>query len=99
MANVRPERCDDVSAIHAVHEACFPTQAEAKLVDPLRAAGRLALSPVAEVDGTIVGHDVFTPVTFESGAAGMGLAPVAVGEMLRRQGVAEESSRMSLDAC
>jgi hypothetical protein len=78
---VRPERPDDVQAIYAVHAASFPTDAEARLVDSLRAAGRLSVSLVAEVDAAVVGHIAFSPVTAAPGAYGAGLAPVAGGVM------------------
>src|SRR4051812_33536835 len=99
MAVVRPERPGDEEAIHAVHAAGFPTEDEARLVDQLRAGGRLTLSLVAEVDGLIVGHVGFSPVTAASGAAGTGMAPVAVLEAYRRRGVAAELIRAGLEAC
>jgi putative acetyltransferase len=85
---IRPERPGDEPAIHAVLAAAFPTEDEARLVGLLRASGRLTLSLVAEVDGQIVGHVAFSPVTTASGAVGTGLAPVAVLEAFRRQGIA-----------
>lgn len=99
MPTVCPERPGDASAIHAVHTAAFPTDAEARLVDRLRAAGRLTLSFVAEADGAVVGHVGFSPVTATTGAVGIGLAPVAVIESHRRQGVAAELIRAGLEAC
>jgi predicted N-acetyltransferase YhbS len=44
MVTVHPERPGDAAAIHAVHAASFPTDLEARLVDLLRAAGRLRWS-------------------------------------------------------
>jgi putative acetyltransferase len=69
------------------------------LVDALRAAGRLAVSLVAEVDGTVVGHVGFSPVTSACGAVGAGLAPVAVAEAQRRRGVAAALVRAGLEGC
>lgn len=99
MPTVRPERPGDEPAIYAVHAAAFPTDAEARLVDRLRAAGRLAVSLVAEADGAVVGHVGFSPVTAATGAVGVGLAPVAVVEPHRRQGVAAGLIRAGLEAC
>jgi putative acetyltransferase len=48
------ERPGDATAIRAVHTARFPTDLEARLVDRLRAAGRLSVSLVAEVGGAVV---------------------------------------------
>jgi putative acetyltransferase len=99
MTAVRPEGPRDAAAVHAVHAACFPTDAEARLVDLLRAAGRLSVSLVAEDGGAVVGHVAFSPVTAGSGAVGIGLAPVAVVESHRRRGIAAELIRAGLGAC
>ena len=88
MLIIRPEGLGDVEAIHAVHVRAFPTSLEARLVDLLRAAGRLTMSLVAVADEAVVGHVAFSPVTVANGATGIGLAPVAVSESHRRQGVA-----------
>jgi putative acetyltransferase len=82
-----------------VHAASFPTDLEARLVDLLRAAGRLSVSLVAEVGDAVVGHIAFSPVTVATGAAGVGLAPVAVTEPHRRQGVAAALVRAGLEEC
>jgi putative acetyltransferase len=99
MASIRPERPADAAAVYCVHAASFATADEARLVDMLRAAGRLQASFVAEVDGVVVGHIAFSPVTVETGAVGAGLAPVAVVASHRRQGVAADLVRAGLKAC
>jgi putative acetyltransferase len=99
MAAVRPEQPGDVAAIHAVHAASFPTDVEARLVSVLRAAGHLLVSLVAEADGAVVGHVAFSPVVAATGAVGVGLAPVAVLESHRRQGIAARLIEAGLAAC
>ena len=99
MAVVRPEQPCDVAAIHAVHVASFPTDLEARLVSLLRAAGHLPVSLVAEADGAIVGHVAFSPVSAAAGAVGAGLAPVAVLESYRRQGIAGRLIEAGLAEC
>ena len=99
MHTIRLERPGDEPGIHAVHVACFPTPAEARLVDELRASGRLTFSFVAEVDGQIVGHVAFSPVTATGAANGIGMAPVAVVSAHRKQGIADALIRAGLDAC
>jgi len=91
--SIRPETPADRAAVHAVHALAFETDAEARLVDALRAAGRLTLSLVAEAesgDGPI-GHIAFSLValTGPDGATidGVGLAPVAVLPAHQRRGV------------
>ncbi|TWT32216.1 hypothetical protein KOR34_39780 [Posidoniimonas corsicana] len=78
-ASIRLERPGDPESIHAVHAAAFPTDAEARLVDSLRARGELRLSLVATCDDAVVGHIAFSPVTLDGAdRGGVGLAPVAV---------------------
>ncbi len=99
MTTVRPEQPGDVEAIRGVHSASFPTFAEARLVDRLRQAGRLFVSLVAVLDDTVVGHVAFSPVTVATGAAGVGLAPIAVLERHRRKGIAAQLIETGLTAC
>jgi putative acetyltransferase len=99
MITIRPEQPGDGDAIYAVHAASFPGVDEARLVNLLRDARRLSVSLVAEVDGKVVGHVGFSPVTVASGAIGAGLAPLAVMEPYRRRGVAAELVRAGLAAC
>jgi putative acetyltransferase len=84
--NLRAEQVGDRQAIRDLHAACFPTVAEADLVERLHDAGDIAISLVAEEEGRSVGHALFSPVTAPFRA--LGLAPVAVAEGSRRQGIA-----------
>jgi putative acetyltransferase len=96
---IRPEQPGDAAAIHSVHIESFPTPAEARLVDLLRAADSLLVSLVAEVDDIIVGHVAFSAVTAATGKPGAGLAPIAVAGPYRGRGIAAELVRAGLDAC
>jgi putative acetyltransferase len=95
---VRPEEAGDAAGIFAVHVAAFPTDAEGRLVNALRAAGRLAVSLVAEVGGRVVGHVGFSPVTVGGAAGGLGLAPLAVAPDAQRRGVGGALVRAGLAA-
>jgi putative acetyltransferase len=78
---VRPEKPEDIPAIRIVVEQAFGRAAEADLVDALRRNGKAILSLVAEDEGQIVGHVLFSPVTLRSNETeltGVGLAPLAV---------------------
>ena len=96
---IRHEEPQDVEAIHAVNASSFPGDVEARLVDALRDGGSLTMSMVAIEDDRIVGHIAFSPVQTESGASGLGLAPVAVLESHRRRGIGAALIRAGLDAC
>lgn len=96
---IREEQPADVSAIDFVLQASFPTFAEARLVQLLRNEGALTLSLVAEVDGQIVGHVAFSPVATAHDRQGVGLAPVAVLDASRRQGIAAKLIPSGLNRC
>jgi putative acetyltransferase len=73
-----------------VNREAFGQDTEADLVDRLRANGKVTLSLVAEVNGQVVGHILFTPVTIGSAAGTtfvLGLAPMAVLPSYQRRGI------------
>jgi putative acetyltransferase len=83
---VRDEQPADLAAIRAVNDAAFDQPLEGRIVDALRAHGAVRLSLVAEVEGQVVGHILFSPVT-SAGAEGLGLGPMAVTPEHQRRGV------------
>jgi putative acetyltransferase len=102
MVLIRPEKHKDIAAIRNVNEQAFGSPAEADLVDALRRNGKATLSLVAEDDGQVVGHILFSPVTIESGDArlvGVGLAPMAVLPELQNRGIGSLLVRHGLEAC
>ena len=87
---IRDEAAGDAPAVRAVLEEAFASPVEAGIVDALRTACAGRLSLVAEEDGDIVGHILFTPVEVfaaEGVLRGYGLAPVAVRTAWQRRGV------------
>jgi putative acetyltransferase len=70
-------------------------------VDLLRDAGQLTLSSVAVLDGVVVGHVAFSPVTLEprSELAGLGLGPVAVHPDQQRRGIGARLIEQNLVDC
>ncbi len=100
MHTLRPEHRADRNAIHTLVASCFPTDAEARLVDLLRDAGNLSVTLVAIDDEAIVGHVALSPVTTQEGHTGFGLAPVCVADSHRNRGVAAGLIRAALsEAC
>jgi putative acetyltransferase len=99
---VRPERAEDHAAVAALHERAFGQPAEARLVEALRAAGAATLSLVAERDGRVVGHVLFSPVVVQDGAHAwdaIGLGPVAALPEQQRGGIGSALVRAGLAAC
>lgn len=98
---IRPEQPKDHAAVRAIVTAAFPTDAEARLVDALRANGKAIYSFVALLENDeVVGHVLFSPVTTPpSSANGLGLAPVAVKPELQSQGIGSKLIRAGLVEC
>ena len=87
---IRDEAAGDEPAVRLVVEDAFASPVEAGIVDALRTACDDRLSLVAERDGGIVGHILFTPVEIAAGEGpirGYGLAPMAVRTAWQRRGI------------
>jgi putative acetyltransferase len=99
--HLRAELPTDVEAVHELNRAAFGGADEALIVDSLRGAVTPLVSLVAEVDGTVVGHILFSPVTLASTSHPlvMGLAPMAVRPDHQRSGVGTALVHAGLDAC
>ncbi|GAB5519624.1 MAG: N-acetyltransferase [Rhodothermales bacterium] len=98
---IRPETPSDHAAVFALNATAFPTDAEARLVDALRKQASPIVSLVAEQDGVVVGHILFSPVTLphHPSLALMGLAPMAVHPQHQRQGIGGALVKAGLAAC
>jgi putative acetyltransferase len=99
---IRAELAPDVRAVRRVIESAFSTEAEARLVDQLRARGKAVVSLVAAAGREIRGSIVFSPVRIEGrmlSRLALGLAPVAVLPEHQRQGIGSQLVRAGLDAC
>ena len=92
---IRPE-AGELLAIRAVNQAAFPTPEEADLVDNLRTGGHVLVSLVAEHDGVIVGHALFSRMWIDQLPA-VALAPVAVAPEHQRNGIGSRLIREGLD--
>ena len=101
MVKIRPEQPADIPAVRSVHEAAFPTAAEANLVQKLREGGKAAVALVAEDEGRVVGHILFSRVTFDPpvDVLALGLAPMAVLPGHERHGVGRRLVQNGLAEC
>jgi putative acetyltransferase len=98
---IRPERPSDYPAVYEINRAAFEGDGEPRLVDAHRSQARDVISLVAEDDGAIVGHILYSPVTL-SGHEQLriaGLAPMAVLPGRQRSGIGSALVRAGLDAC
>ena len=77
MLDIREERSDDVAAIRDVNNRAFGQTPEANIVDALRSNGAVLESLVATLDGRVVGHILYSPVSIGD-VNGSALGPMAV---------------------
>jgi len=90
---IREETMADAAVITEVTVAAFETleisnHTEQFVIEALRAAKAMTLSLVAEVDGRVVGHIAFSPVSISDGTQNWyGLGPVSVLPEYQRRGI------------
>lgn len=98
---IRPEEPADAGAVRAVNEAAFAGSAEADIVERVRRDPGPVLSLVAETDGRVVGHILFSPVSVTGNPEirWMGLGPMAVLPARQRRGIGSALVREGLQRC
>lgn len=102
---IRPETNEDRQAIFNINLEAFNSNIEPELVDRLRDSDWFIpnLSLVAEKDGVLVGHILFTrlPSHRQNGtiATVISLGPLAVMPALQNQGVGSRLIREGLKKC
>lgn len=90
---IRNEKKSDIEAISEITIAAFADcpygdHTEQFIINALRAAGALAVSLVAQIEGKVVGHIAFSPVTISGRECGWyGLGPVSVLPEYQKQGI------------
>ena len=99
---IRDETKYDAAVISEVTAAAFETleissHTEQFIVEALRSAKALTLSLVAEVDGRVVGHIAFSPVTISDGIPNWyGVGPLSVLPEYQRKGIGAALMREGL---
>ena len=90
---IRNESDADVAAITEVTIAAFETleisnHTEQYIIEALRAAKALTVSLVAELNGRVIGHIAFSPVSISDGTQDWyGLGPLSVLPEYQRKGI------------
>jgi putative acetyltransferase len=110
VVRIRAERGGDpadAAAVRAIQLAAFPTDAEARLLDALRATGDYepGWSLLAEVEGAIVGHCLLTGTTLDRAdgtqVAGrvVALGPIAVVPASQGRRIGTNLMHAALELC
>ena len=90
---IRKERQADIEVITEITKLAFENHpysrnTEQFIINALRAANALTISLVAEIDGKLVGHIAFSPVTFSDGSKNWyGLGPISIRPACQKQGI------------
>ena len=97
---IRVEIGIDAPGIDALLRRTFGSDAEAQLVHDLREDGLITLGVVAtEDEGQVIGYVAFSPVSVEGEELQwVGLAPLAVDENYRGQGIGSQLVYEGLDS-
>jgi predicted N-acetyltransferase YhbS len=67
---LREEAEADRSRVFTVNEAAFKRPDEARLVEALRSGGVVIISLVADLNGTMIGHALFTTIEVRGARTG-----------------------------
>ena len=98
MPAIRQERPEDADAIREILVAAFGREAEARLVDRLRASGKITCALVAEEKGRLLGQVVFSAIAIgEMRAPAVALAPLAVMPAFQRLGIGSALASAGLE--
>jgi len=99
-AIIRPYRDEDGAAVYRIHERAFGGGEEAELVEAIVHDYAAVCSLVAEQEGAVVGHILYTALDIEPAPSPqrrlLALAPLAVLPEYQRQGVGDALTRESL---
>jgi putative acetyltransferase len=83
---IREENPGDVATIRGLNKLAFGQEQEGNIVDALRSNEAALLSLVATLNGGVVGHIMYSPLSLGD-VIGAGLGPMAVLPKHQRQGI------------
>jgi len=95
--NIRREGPADSYAVRRVNDLAFGRPDEYQIVEALRTNGGVTLSLVAEAEGEVVGHIMFSPVTIDGQYQAVALGPMAVLPEHQRRGIGSQLVQAGLD--
>jgi putative acetyltransferase len=90
---IRQEGRTDYRRIRELNDAAFGGSEESQLIDNLRTEGQVLLSLIAEDQGDLIGHILFSRIQIEDRAGGgaatpvVALAPMCVSSVHQKKGV------------
>jgi putative acetyltransferase len=99
MVQVRRQRAADLELISSINTAAFAKHGGTASFDRLREEHTDIISLVAETDGKVVGHILFSPVVVDTPGGpvnGMGLGQLAVAPALQNKGLGTQLSETGL---
>ena len=88
---IRQESRNDYKRIRELNDGAFGSTEESQLIDKLRTGGQVALSLVAEEEGEIIGHILFSRIQIEVPKGPpipvVALAPMSVSSVHQKRGI------------
>jgi len=89
---IRHESRTDYRRIRELNDGAFGGSEESQLIDNLRTGGQVLLSLVAEEQGDLIGHILFSRIQIENGDGNpalpvVALAPMCVSSVHQKKGV------------
>ena len=97
---IRQESRTDYRKIRELTDGAFGSTEESHLIDTLRTGGKVLLSMVAEEEGELIGHILFSRIQIENEGSPplpvVSLAPMCVSSIHQRKGVGGALIQQSL---
>ena len=87
LVEIREEHPCDIAVIRDVNKRALGQDQEGNIVDALRSNGAAWLSLVATLNGQVVGHIMYSPLSVGGDVTGVALGPMAVLPEYQRQGI------------
>jgi predicted N-acetyltransferase YhbS/integrase len=96
LIEIRDEQPGDIEAVREVNRQAFDQEQEGRIIDALREHDGVLVSLVAVIDGAVVGHIMFSPLTVGL-MVGAALGPMAVLPEYQRRGIGSRLVRQGIE--